>query len=419
MCAAILERLHEALRSRTLRRKLLTLTILHAISGAKHTELTPRPSSTQTYRGPITPLTSLALSPTNTTLYSGSWDKSIWSWSLSTRKPLRRYHGHTDFVKSVLCALISPKSTGASSPPSAQEILISGSGDATIIVWDVVSGDKLATVRETGRILDLAIDPASFTFPNPFTPTPDGKDMRIDKRAINAPNAFTLYAASSDPEIRRYILSADETGINFTKPDISRALTHETSVNALHFHPALSSFPAQASDLPDWLDDEGSKLFTASSDKTARSFTSEPSDNITTPVVWTADLHLRHPDFVRAIIFDAASNMVVTACRDEEVRVYDAETGRLVHIWRGHFEEVTALALIRSGDGRGNDVVSVSIDGTVRCWSLDVSVMGQAREREEVNGEVVGEAKEERGKGVELTKEEEDELADLMDDSDG
>lgn len=415
MCAAILERLHEALRSRTLRRKLLTLTILHAISGAKHTRLTPRPQLHTTYRGPTTPLTSLALSPSNTILYSGSWDKSIWSWSLSSRKPLLRYHGHTDFVKSVLCALIS--AAGAGSQPL--KILISGSGDATIIVWDVLSGDKLATVRETGRILDLAIDPASFTFPNPLTPTENGKGMRIGKRAINAPNAFTLYAASSDPEIRRYILSADETGIKFTKPDISRALTHETSVNALHFHPALPSFPAQASDLPDWLDEEGSRLFTASSDKTARSFTSEPSDNITTPVVWTADLQLQHPDFVRAIIFDTASNMVVTACRDEEVRVYDADTGKLVHIWRGHFEEVTALALIRSGDGRGNDVVSVSIDGTVRCWSLDVGVMGKAREREEVNGEVVGEAKEERGKGVELTKEEEDELADLMGDSDG
>lgn len=244
--------------------------------------------------------------------------------------------------------------------------------------------------------------------------------MRIGKRAANAPSGFTLHAASSDPEIRRWKFEADENNIKLKRPSAPKALMHDTSVNGLYFSPQLPHFPMKASDLPEWLDDEGSRLFTASSDKTARSFTSSPILNIATPVEWTSDLTLTHPDFVRAIIFDPLSNLIVTACRDEDVRVFDADTAKLVHTWRGHFEEVTALALIKSDTGRGNDVVSVSIDGTVRCWSLDVGVMGAARKREVEQGEVVGEEKEEKGKGLELTAEEEAELAELMgEDSDG
>jgi WD40 repeat protein len=107
--------------------------------------------------------------------------------------------------------------------------------------------------------------------------------------------------------------------------------------------------------------------------------------------------------------------LVVTACRDEEVRVWDVVSGNCVCVYEGHYEEVTGLARV----GR-NSVVSVSIDSTVRRWSLDRNEMiNFVKERERAaRGEdddddiIAG-----RGKPS-LTAEEEDELAELMDDSD-
>lgn len=309
-------------------------------------------------------------------------------------------------MKSILSARVT--ADGTSSTP--KDILISGSADSSIIVWDVESGAKLVTARDTGRILDLKIDPASFGCPSPH-----------EEAATNGATRFIIYSASSDPQIRRWLLAADNDKITLTEGEVPQPLTHETSVNGLHFTPDLAIPPKSINDIVEWSDDESSTLYTASSDKTARSFTRATAE---ASAPWQPeDEPLIHPDFVRAITVDEEAGLIITACRDEEVRVWDASEGRLIHTWRGHFEEVTGLALVKCADGKGNDVVSVSIDGTIRCWSLDRRVMGAARQREEESGEVGGEKKEnENGngnkKGPMLTAEEEAELAELMSDED-
>lgn len=82
------------------------------------------------------------------------------------------------------------------------------------------------------------------------------------------------------------------------------------------------------------------------------------------------------------------------------------QTGELHHTFSGHFEEVTALALV------GSTIVSVAIDGTIRQWSLRPDELQQAvdlakngpKEEEQQNPEPM------------LTEEEERELAELMGD---
>jgi WD40 repeat protein len=103
--------------------------------------------------------------------------------------------------------------------------------------------------------------------------------------------------------------------------------------------------------------------------------------------------------------------LVVTACRDEEVRVWDIASGKCICVYEGHFEEVTGLARV----GRST-VVSVSIDSTIRQWGLDKAEMKKYSEEREKAASGEG-SEESRGK-PQLTAEEEDELAELMDDSD-
>ena len=218
----------------------------------------------------------------------------------------------------------------------------------------------------TKSLQDLAIDPLSI---------PEGAGVPAD--------SFVLFSASSDPEIRRWHISTDRA-FELPASTDNPILAHETSVYKLHF-------------------DSDGDLWTASADKTAK--------HLVRSREWEADTALVHPDFVRDVVVNEELGVVVTACRDEEVRVWDAGSGDLLCTYSGHFEEVTGLVLL------GRRVVSVSIDGTVRKWGLRRQDMRQYEEevKKEMNGEVEDGAT--KSEGV-LTAEEEAELAELMDDSD-
>nr|POF17680.1 putative wd repeat-containing protein [Quercus suber] len=309
------------------------------------------------------PLTSLAVDDRATTLYAGCWDKNIYCAALGPTAaihppPTTRLTGHTDFVKCLLSTSLN-----------GQPILISGGADATLIIWDLATAralHKLPTTSSGARkaaLQALAIDPLSVTA-----------------------EAFTLFTASSDREIRRWRVTRDAAT---ELADAAPLRAHETSVYALRF-------------------DADGDLWSASADKTAR--------RLVRARAWTPDTVLAHPDFVRDVWVAEEGGWVVTACRDEAVRVWDAATGKVVCCYSGHFEEVTGLGTWGPG---GTGVVSVSVDGTLRRWRLERAAMEKFLEevrREEEEG-VVGE---EEGKGVGqagvLTAEEEAELAELMED---
>jgi WD40 repeat protein len=170
-------------------------------------------------------------------------------------------------------------------------------------------------------------------------------------------------------------------------------LVHETSIYALRFeHSSDSDFD----------------LWTASADKTSKCL-SRYRD-------FTPDTVLRHPDFVRDIVIDETLGYVITACRDEEVRVWQKSDGKLYHTFSGHFEEVTGLCIVETQE-KGRWLVSVSIDGTVRRWSLARTELAKAKE-EAQKGEEAKQVTVEKPKPSMLTEEEERELAELMDDDD-
>ncbi|KAK4504936.1 hypothetical protein PRZ48_002899 [Zasmidium cellare] len=296
----------------------------------------------------IAPLTCLALHPSTKTLYTGSWDKKIYAIPLSpsTDNKTQPLTSHTDFLKCLLPATLSN-----------QPILLSGAADATLILWSLSTHKPLRRLPSPTKALQsLAIDPDSLT-----------------------PEAFTLFTASSDREIRRWHISLEKC----YELDEEPILAHETSIYKLHF-------------------DSDGDLWTASADKTAKHLVRARN--------WEADTVLQHPDFVRDVLPFDDLGLVVTACRDEEVRVWEISSGELVCVYSGHFEEITGLA--RRGERR--EVVSVGIDGTVRVWSLERGEMKRfAEEKGKGKEEVVEEKKESL-----MTAEEEAELAELMEDDD-
>ncbi|KAL4888760.1 quinon protein alcohol dehydrogenase-like superfamily [Aspergillus ambiguus] len=295
------------------------------------------------YKGPTAPVTSICLSPDGRTLFAGCWDKLVWSWDVASRELTRKYEGHSDFVRAVVTTRLQDK-----------DVLVSGGADAQILVFDIASGQRLAVMKgHIKGIQDLILDPVSLD---------------------TDPPEPVVFSAGSDREIRRFDLSTGSKDLTGT----DAILAHDTNVYKLFF-------------------DQDGDLWTASADRTAKCLVREEG--------WKPNMTLTHPDYVRDVVVYEQGGWVITACRDEEVRVWNRSTGALHHTFSGHFEEVTGLVL------QGTTVISVSIDATIRRWSLHPEDLRIAVERSK---KVAGEDEEPTNAGPVLTEEEERELAELM-----
>ena len=353
-------------------------------------------SKSHIYRGPTAPITCLALSPSAKTIYAGSWDKIIWSWDVETRTPSRRFQGHNDFVKALLCIRLN-----------GHDILISGAADATIIIWNATTGTKLQVLKggHTRGIQDLAIDPTTYPPPTSTSTSPDSTS------SISTPIPIRFFSASSDRTIRRWNLTLknspsthrpDKNAHPTNKPlenltlsaqeidPLNPIIAHETSIYKILFSPSPS--------------DEDTELWTCSADGTIKCLSCAQA--------FTAETTLPHGDYVRSIALDEeGGTYVISGGRSEDVKVWDRGTGELVHVYEGHFGEIMDLVVLR---GRA---VSVGIDGTVRTWGLTRRDIERAKvEKDDGVEERVVDKKKEEEQGDLMTEEEERELAELMDD---
>ncbi|TGJ78440.1 hypothetical protein E0Z10_g10322 [Xylaria hypoxylon] len=317
----------------------------------------------QVFKGPSAPVTCVAVGgPGNLTLFAGSWDKDIWSWNLETRAPGRKYSGHTDFVKAIVCAKIGSK-----------DCLVSGGADKKIMVWDTETGSRIHVIQDQTvsmmALQHLIIDPLEST-----------------------PEAVVLVSASSDPHIRRWRITASTVEqikeASSSEPNSERhgILEHDTTVYKLFFD----------------TEDEDVDLWTSSGDGTAKCLSRQKG--------FATEDTIKHGNHVRAVA--VTNQWIITAGRDEDVKVWDRTSGKLYCTLEGHYDEVTDLVIL----AQGNLVASVSIDGTVRKWPLHKNELDRInKEKDEKAKEVQKEDSAEPGESL-MTLEEEAELAALMED---
>ncbi|KAJ1988403.1 hypothetical protein H4R33_002444 [Dimargaris cristalligena] len=350
----------------------------------------PKSSSQATHSG---------ASSTVDLLISGSWDKTIKLWDMATGECVRTLAGHSDFIK---CLALVPGGRVYRSPAggSAKETtpwLFSGSTDATIRQWDLRTGQ---CVRTFPKVHSRGID-----------------DLVYDG------STNTLFSASSDTTIRQWNIVTGQVVREFRG--------HHTSVHALCLFPDyvsqinqrdLSYAPPAPSPktgtrvVPndaDDDDDDDTELWSCSADKDIKQWCPRTGQCITT---------LTHPNVVKSLTVTDAH--VITGCRDENIRIWSKATGKCLKVLVGHFDEITGLAVI------DQTIYSTSLDGTLRKWQISsiLKVDGLYYPKPSTDAEVVpGTTQPENSTPANsakpstsgMTEEEERELAELISDEDG
>ncbi|KAJ4562208.1 hypothetical protein HRR90_004996 [Exophiala dermatitidis] len=288
-------------------------------------------------------------------IFAGCWDKSIWKYTFRFADQTQKgrqvtaqtsFPAHRDFVKCLVVA----------QTPDKQDILISGSADGDVRFW-TLDGQSLGALKPNCRGIEcIALDP------------------------LSSADSPVVTFSTSKQEIFFFTLP-ESTSIKPEKLKLSPpVIVHDTGVYKIHF-------------------DEDGDIWTASADKTAKHLSRNDQ--------WAVDTILAHPDFVKDVVTHDAYGWVITACRDEEVRVWNKSTGQLHHVFTGHFEEVTRLCLT------GDLLISVSIDATLRRWSLAPADLEKAVQ-EARNPKLLEQEPEPTSNLPMLTEEEEAELRALM-----
>lgn len=288
----------------------------------------------QTLKGHSSWVTCVAIAPDGDTLVSGSDDKTIKVWQLSTGKKLNTLAGHTGSIYKVAIApdgetLVSSGrdkmikvwqlSTGkqtlsidghsgwvsalAISPDG--EILVSGSGDNTIKVWQLSTGKELLTLSgHSGWVSALAI-------------SADGR---------------TLFSGSGDKTVKVWQLSTGE--------ELYTLRGHSSGVLSLAIAPDGKTLVSGSND-------NTIKVWEIDTDKELRTFTG-------------------HSSWVSSLVMSVDGETVVSGSNDNTIKVWHMNTGREIKTFTGHTRSINCLALSLDGE----TLASSSADKTIKIWQV-------------------------------------------------
>jgi WD40 repeat protein/DNA-binding XRE family transcriptional regulator len=311
-----------------------------ALAQAQLSEVAYTPGTVRRYVGHTDSVTSVALSPDETTMLSTSWDNALFLWDVKTGEILRQFEGHTNAINDVDFS-------------ADGRMAISGSEDKTAILWDVQTGQNIRKFDS----YSAAIVAVEFS--------PDGKS--IVAAGWNDDLPVIRWDIETGQVIQRYEGNATGMqGLAFT-PDGSAILSASNDGLLLLW----DAYTGQIIHQMDVGLDEASgslrEIVISPDGRTAISGI-ENSEML----LWslsTGKLIRRYPvdGGVLTVAFHPNDGSVFVGTGTSTFIQLDLQTGEILNTFTGHNEVIIDVEIFANG----RYAISASADKTLRLWELE------------------------------------------------
>ncbi|MEI3648503.1 MAG: ribosome assembly protein 4 [Dolichospermum lemmermannii FEM_B0920] len=294
------------------------------------------PSERYANKGDEGSVSSVGFSPDGQQLASGSFDKTIKIWDVTTGKVLNTLKGHESWVYSV----------GFS--PDGQQ-LASGSVDKTIKIWDVTTGKVLNTLKgHEGFVYSVGFSPDG----KQLASGSEDKTIKIwdvtTGKVLNTLKGHEsrVWSVGFSPDGKQLASGSFDNTIKIWDVTTGKVLNtlkgHEDSVWSVGFSP------------------DGQQLASGSFDNTIKIW-----DVTTGKVLNTLK---GHDSWVYGVGFSPDGQQLASGSFDKTIKIWDVTTGKVLNTLKGHDSSVYSVGF--SPDGQ--QLASGSYDNTIILWDLDL-----------------------------------------------
>ena len=329
-------------------------------------------------------ITAIKITPDGQRVISGSYDKSLKVWDLSTGQELFTFEGHSGSIEALAVTSDCKRLVSGSS-------LVFGSADNTLKVWDLTNGRQKFNLQGHSRsILEVFI-------------TPD--DRRVISASIDnikvwdlttGQELFTIKCHNKERETfisgtkpvafssngERALSPSDNNTIkvwNLTTGEISLTLPgHNKPISAVVFtsngERAISA--SKDKTIKVWSLTTGQELFTFDSSYWhATTITVTPDDKLVdnrTLKVWDLTSGKKlftlpgHTREINTVAVTPDGQRLISGSSDRTLKVWDLTSGKEIFTLPGHMDWVSRVAVTPDGQR----LISASSDLQLKVWDL-------------------------------------------------
>jgi len=296
----------------------------------------------KTLEGHSESVSSVAITLDGKYIVSGSSDKTIKVWDLTTGKCLKTLEGHKHQVRSVA---ITPDS----------KYIVSGSWDKTIKIWEMIAF-KIWGLN-TGRCLKTLSGHSEYI--NSVAITPDGKYIvsgSLDKtikiweittgRCLNTLSGHLsyVYSLAITPNGKYIVSGSNDKTIKIWEITTGQCLW--TLQGHLSYVYSLTITP------------NGRFIVSGSNDKTIKIW-----DLTTVRCLWTLQ---GHSNDINSLAITPDGKNIISASNDKTIKVWEMTTGKCLWTLQGHSCSVNSVAITPDG----KNIVSGRGDKTIKVWGI-------------------------------------------------